>query len=283
MLIPTLLLFASITFASHLPGPGNFVNDFANVLSPEFENNHNVELKNYKEKTTNEVTVVTVDTTGDDSVEDYSIHLAEQWKPGVEGVDNGVILLFAMNDRKMRIEVGRGVEDRLTDIEASRIIQNDITPEFKKANYEVGIANGINSVIRELDASPSAEVVVTSPNPEDVAKGLTIFIVLLIIGGIGLFIYHKSQESEEEYPSDNSEPDYNGALVGGALGYGLGRASSKYVKEEDEEDDTDYSSSDDDDDSSSFSSGSSWSSGGSDFGGGFSGGSFSGGGASGSW
>lgn len=286
ILLPALFIFATTAFASHLPSPSNYVNDFANVLSQGFEDTQNIKLKEYKEKTTNEIAVVTIDSTGDESIEQYSIHLADQWKPGEEGVDNGVIMLFAIKDRKMRIEVGRGVEDRLTDIEASDII-DEIKPSFRNSNYEEGIGIGITSVIAQLEASPSAQVAATEISPESIKIFLIIFFSLIALLVIGAYIAHKREEKEEDYPSTGTEPDFSGVLTGGALGYGLGRMSSTYTSnDEEEENDSDYSysSSDDDDDSYSSSSSNSWSSNSSSSSfGGFSGGSFSGGGASGSW
>lgn len=79
-----------------------------------------------------------------DTIENFAVRLFEQWKIGKKGKDNGVLLLIAINERKLRIEVGYGLESTITDGKAGEIIREVITPEFKKNNYYEGILNKIS-------------------------------------------------------------------------------------------------------------------------------------------
>ena len=99
-------LFAIPAFAAY-PNYSGYVNDFARVLSDGFIQQLETKLTAFDQKTTNQIVVVTVDTVQPETIEEYAIHLADKWKPGQKGKDNGIIMLFAMRDREMRIEVGR--------------------------------------------------------------------------------------------------------------------------------------------------------------------------------
>lgn len=141
------LLFPGFVFANSYPDYIGYVNDFAHVLSPDYISALNSKLHEFNKRTTNQIAVVTVDTTSPEVIEEYSIHLADKWKVGQKGKDNGIILLFAMKDHKMRIEVGRGLEGDLTDITSKHIQHDLIAPAFKQNNYEQGITQGVDAVI----------------------------------------------------------------------------------------------------------------------------------------
>ncbi|HWY80240.1 MAG TPA: TPM domain-containing protein [Candidatus Sulfotelmatobacter sp.] len=140
-------IFPNTAVASSYPNQTGYVNDFASILSPSFANQLDKELQVFEQKTTDQIAVVTIKTIQPDTIENYSIHLAEKWKIGQKGKDNGVIILFAMQDHKMRIEVGRGLEGDLTDIQSKHIQDMYIVPAFKNGHYEQGIQNGVNAVI----------------------------------------------------------------------------------------------------------------------------------------
>ena len=93
-----------------------------------------------------------------DVIEDYSIRLAEKWKIGQKGLDNGAILVVAMKERQLRIEVGYGLEPMLTDLKTGYIIRELIVPKFKKGDYYGGIYDGLNAVTgivnKDFEISP---------------------------------------------------------------------------------------------------------------------------------
>lgn len=139
-----------------LPEPRGFVNDFANIIPDDVEKRIEQTLRDYRAKTTNEITVVTVTSLNGESIEQYTIRLAEKWKVGKKGKDNGVILLIAKEDRKLRIEVGYGLEGVLTDAKAKLIIERVIAPEFKQGNFVAGIEKGVAQIMKTLTPEDSA-------------------------------------------------------------------------------------------------------------------------------
>ena len=122
------------------------VNDYGGMLSPETERRIEALLKELEEKDSTQVAVLTVPSLAGDSLEDFSMRVAERWKIGRKGFDNGVILLVARDDRKVRIEVGYGLEGRLTDLTAGRIIRDRIVPEFRAGRFDQGVLNGVTAM-----------------------------------------------------------------------------------------------------------------------------------------
>lgn len=170
--------------AEKLPDYKNYVNDFTGkTVSQTFLDKENAKLKAYDEKTSNQIAVAIIDSTEPLSIEEYSIDLAEKWKPGTEKEDNGVLMTFAMEDRKMRIEVGMGLEGEITDLEAKRIIEDHITPLFKEKRYEEGISQGIDQVILSI-ATDTAKLVQGTDNnlpPEAIVLLVILGVVLLVV------------------------------------------------------------------------------------------------------
>lgn len=126
--------------------PTGYVNDYANILSPNVKQSLEEELKTFTASSSNEIAVVTVPDLGGDTVENYATKLFESWKIGNAKNDNGVLLLISRDDRKLRIEVGYGLEGALPDITAKDIIDNKITPSFKQGNYDNGVIEGVKAI-----------------------------------------------------------------------------------------------------------------------------------------
>src|SRR5215470_7767977 len=125
-----------------LPPAQGLVSDFANVLPPQTRQQLTNMLQELREKTTAEIAVVTVDSTQPLSAFDYAMKIAEAWKPGAKGKDNGVVFLVATKDRKMFIVTGYGVEGVLPDGKVGAIQDEYIVPAFKQGDYAKGILNG---------------------------------------------------------------------------------------------------------------------------------------------
>jgi uncharacterized protein len=105
--------------------------DEADVIPDDVQRRLDAELVAYEQRSGNQVAVAVVETTGDESLEDYTIDLARAWGVGTEGDDDGVLVLVAYEDRRLRIEVGRGLEDELTDLESGRIIREQMAPRLR--------------------------------------------------------------------------------------------------------------------------------------------------------
>ncbi|HEY4986866.1 MAG TPA: YgcG family protein, partial [Bradyrhizobium sp.] len=101
-------------------------------------------LKDLETRKGSQIAVLIVPTTEPESIEQFSIRVAEAWKIGRKKIDDGALLVVAKNDRHLRIEVGYGLEGVLTDLTSQRIIDEDITPKFKSGDFAGGISAGIN-------------------------------------------------------------------------------------------------------------------------------------------
>lgn len=161
------------------------VTDQTNTLSSREIQQLEARLAQLEAEKGSQITVVIIPTTEPEPIEDYSIRLAEKWKIGREGIDDGVILLVAKNDRKLRIEVGYGLEGAITDLQSKRIIENYITPNFKQGDFAGGINEGVSALAQLIADEELPEPTrrnVSSKNDGGSAWFFIIFMVALIIG-----------------------------------------------------------------------------------------------------
>jgi uncharacterized protein len=125
--------------------------DEANIISPAARGRLTAAMKKHEEATSNQLAVLTVQTIQPDSIEDYAVKVFESWKLGQKGKDNGVLVVVVPQDRKMRIEVGYGLEPTLTDGATGDIIRNVMTPRFRSGNYDQGVEDGMAAILRRLE------------------------------------------------------------------------------------------------------------------------------------
>ena len=111
-------------------------------------------LKDFEAKKGSQIAVLVVPTTQPETIEQYSLRVAEAWKIGRKRIDDGAILVVAKDDRRLRIEVGYGLEGALTDVTAKRIIDEVITPKFRGGDFAGGISDGVNRILRVIDGEP---------------------------------------------------------------------------------------------------------------------------------
>ncbi|HKZ35571.1 MAG TPA: TPM domain-containing protein [Patescibacteria group bacterium] len=149
------ILLAKTSLAAVYPAPTGYVNDFAGVISQEAENSLEERLSSFTASTSNEIAVVTLSSLEGDTVENAAVKLFEEWGIGDKEKDNGVLLLVAIDDRELRIEVGYGLEPVLTDSRSGNIIRDQITPLFKAGNYEGGIIAGTEAIISVVSGDPT--------------------------------------------------------------------------------------------------------------------------------
>lgn len=146
--------------ARTIPAFKGYVNDYADMISGPVEAKLDQTLKSFEHSDSTQVAVLTVDSLEGDPLEDFSIRVAEKWGVGQKGKDNGVLLLVAKKERKVRLEVGYGLEGVLTDLLAGRIIDDVITPRFKSGQFDQGFEAGVKAVIQatrgEFKADPSS-------------------------------------------------------------------------------------------------------------------------------
>ncbi len=164
-LLPAILLVCIVTAVraddQSVPYLSGRVNDTAGLLSSSTVSRLERILKAEEDSTSNQIAVLTVNSLDGASLEDYSIKVVETWKLGQKGKDNGVLLLVVKGDRKVRIEVGYGLEGVLTDAVCNTIIRRVIIPKFKAGDYDAGISDGVDAIVAaiggEFQGQPSDE------------------------------------------------------------------------------------------------------------------------------
>jgi uncharacterized protein len=132
------------------------VTDNAEIMTEGVRRSVTERLKAHEDKTGDQIAVLTIPTLDGESIEEYAVKVFEAWKLGKQGKDNGVLVVVASKDRRMRIEVGYGLEGTLTDLLAGRIIRNVMTPRFKEGDYDGGIASGVQAIIDVLEKGAAA-------------------------------------------------------------------------------------------------------------------------------
>lgn len=142
----------------NIPAAVGYVNDFAGIISPENVNNLDSYLKELDNKTGAEIAVVTLASLKGNAIEDVSLNIGRKWSIGKKGKDNGIVILVATGDKKMRIEVGYGLEGVIPDGKAGRIRDDYMIPFFKQGNMEQGIINGTMVVASEIAKSYKVEM-----------------------------------------------------------------------------------------------------------------------------
>ena len=148
----------SVVFADiAVPALKSRVTDLTATLSADEAAALESKLAAFEQRKGSQLAVLIVPTTQPETIEQYGIRVAEQWKLGRKGVDDGVLLLIATDDRKLRIEVGRGLEGALPDATARRVIDEYIVGPFKQREFNAGIQVGVDRIIKIIDGEPLPE------------------------------------------------------------------------------------------------------------------------------
>ena len=138
----------------NIPGYSSRVVDTVGLLQPDEKARLEQKLQAFEERKGSQVAVLIVATTQPEEIEQYSIRVADAWKPGRKGVDDGAILIVAKQDRRMRVEVGRGLEGALTDLVSRRVIDETVRPAFRAGEFGAGIEAGVDRMIGVIDGEP---------------------------------------------------------------------------------------------------------------------------------
>jgi uncharacterized protein len=200
LLLIALLATDQITIGAEIPYLTGRVNDNASVLSEATRRSLSEKLKDHETRTTNQVVILTVPSLEGESIEDYAYKVFNEWKLGQKDKDNGILIVVVPDERRMRIEVGYGLEGTLPDILAGRIIQNIMAPRFREGDYDTGITEGVIAVVTVLEGADPTTVeglAETTGSQEsmnfadlespDIPLGMRILLGAFIFGIIGLF------------------------------------------------------------------------------------------------
>ncbi len=178
------MLLASVALALEIPELRGRVMDRADLLPPDRERMLEGRLARFEQEKGTQVVVHTTPSLEGLDVETYSIRVAEAWRIGRKKLDDGVILTIAPNERKVRIEVGYGLEGAIPDALASRIIQEEILPSFRTGRFADGIERGVDSILRLAAGEQLPAPARRQPRTDRGSDPL----FLLVYGGLFLFM-----------------------------------------------------------------------------------------------
>jgi len=169
-----------------VPALSGHVTDQTGTLSAEQKSALEQTLQAFEARKGSQLAVLIVPTVAPDTIEQYAIRVAEQWKLGRKKIDDGAILVIAKDDRALRIEVGYGLEGALTDATSKRIISEIITPRFQQGDFYGGLSAGVDQIIRVIDGeplpAPTARITGGASNIQQ--YGPILLILALVIGGL---------------------------------------------------------------------------------------------------
>lgn len=140
------LLWCSSAVALDIPRLNGYINDHAGMIPASTELKLEQYLEKFEQTDSTQIAVLTLTSLEGEDLDETSLRVAEQWQLGQSQHDNGLLLFIAKEDRKIRIEVGHGLEGRLTDLLAGRIIDDEISPHFKQGDFSGGIIAGVISM-----------------------------------------------------------------------------------------------------------------------------------------
>lgn len=172
--------------APDFPALKGRVVDNAGLLSPQARRSLSGTLADFEKQTGNQIVVLTIDSTNGTPIEDYGYQLGRHWGIGQKGQDNGAILIVAAKDRKVRIEVGYGLEGVLTDATTYNIIQSRILPEFRHGSYEAGILGGVQAMIQAIGGKYKPGATASSHRKKSAGVFALFFPFMLIIALIAI-------------------------------------------------------------------------------------------------
>jgi len=152
-----LLCIPSSGSSLEVPKLQGYVNDYGDMISPGVEAELTAQLKSFEASDSTQMVILTVPSLQGEPIDDYSIRVAEAWKIGQARKDNGIIITVSKEDRRMRIEVGRGLEGKLTDLAAGRIIDQVMKPRFREGNFDAGFSATVSALMDATRGEFNAE------------------------------------------------------------------------------------------------------------------------------
>lgn len=202
------------------------------VLSPAAVARLEAMLKEHERATADQVALLILSSLEGESLEEYSHRVASQWRLGQKGKDNGVLLLIAIQDRKLRIEVGYGLEAKLPDGLAGRIIREKIAPRFRSNDIEGGVSEGLSAIVAILSGKDPQFPPPAPSGGGGLDGGVVVFFVILLVvlfialsrgGGGG-----SSGWSSSDWSSSDSSWSSSDSFSGGGGSFGGGGASGSW-------------------------------------------------------
>lgn len=179
-----LLAVGAASAQQAVPRFSALVNDTAQVLQPSARGALESKLRAYQQRTGRQLALLTVPSLQGEPIEQFGLRVAEAWAPGTKARDDGLVMIVAVEDRQMRIEVGYGLEGAIPDVLASRIIRNVLTPAFQRGDFAGGIDSAFEALMRAADGEDSAVPAV--PVTTQRREGLFGFAFMMLVFLLGL-------------------------------------------------------------------------------------------------
>jgi uncharacterized protein len=215
------------------PPPDHRVNDYGGALSDADRGRLEQKLIAREGSSSNQVVVAIFKSLEGESLEDFSVRLAQSWRVGQKGLDNGVLFIVFVDDRKMRLEVGYGLESSLTDAVSSSILRNEVAPRFREGRMADGIAAGLDAIDQAIAgtyrAGPRARPGEGQP---EVPLALVAGLAMVVIAGTAMALNARSQRrrgwtaGRRGWTRDRGPVVFPWIIGGGGGGFGSGGSSS---------------------------------------------------------
>ena len=186
LVVSSALTLASVVFALDVPPLTGRVVDLAHVLPADAAASLTHDLEAHETKTSNQVAVLILPSLEGEPLESFSHRVSTIWKLGQKGTDNGVLLLVAMKERKIRIEVGYGLEGALTDARSAQIIRSEIVPRFRAGDAPGGVAAGVDAILKTIEGTYQASDKTAPGLDSDVMGQVVVAVIVGLIVGLGL-------------------------------------------------------------------------------------------------
>lgn len=192
ILVSTLTLGAADpAHALDVPALTGRIVDLAHVLPASTQESLSARMAAHEAETSNQVAVLILPSLEGEPLEEFSHQVATTWKLGGKGTDNGVLLLVAIQERKIRIEVGYGLEDVLTDARSARIIRNDMVPRFRFGDFPGGVSAGVDAILRTIEGTYQATSKEIALEESDRTEQIAVAILAGVVVGLSLMGAHR--------------------------------------------------------------------------------------------
>jgi uncharacterized protein len=207
------------------------VTDTVGMLTPDQRNTLENVLREYKARTGSEIAILLVGSTAPEAIEQYGIRVAEAWKIGRKGIDDGAILIVAKDNpkalRRLRIEAGRGVQGTVTDAQSKRILEDVIAPHFRQNDFYGGLAAGVSALTTLLDrehfVAPAKQAQTTKEEGDGIGWIPLLFFAFVVIASMS----SRSRRSRRALSSDGWG-NAAGVILGSAIGSHIGRGGGGF-------------------------------------------------------
>ena len=189
--VTSALVFAFLAHALDVPPLTGRIVDLAHVLPNSTMESLTAQLAAHETQSSNQVAVLIVPSLEGEPLEEFSHRVATTWKLGQKGTDNGALLLVAIKERKVRIEVGYGLEGVLTDARSAQIIRNEIVPRFRAGDMPGGVIGGINAIVKTIEGTYQVSEKAGPRQGSDVIGQVVVAVIVGLLVGLVLMNIHR--------------------------------------------------------------------------------------------